>query len=105
MNSSEICFSLFFLFDLLVNFFVDAKNSRDTPNAHKNIKTVASEYLKGTFALDFIPLLPLHHIYLLFCDDIVVGRILLLIKMARLYSAFKLFNYRTFRSYIKGWQN
>jgi hypothetical protein len=52
-------FEIMFLFDLILNFFVDY-NSNDGLNKRvKDISKISKRYLYGNFLFDLFPLLPL----------------------------------------------
>ena len=57
----KFCFNLFFLFDIVLNFltaFID----EDGKLVYK-YKKIAKAYIRGTFFIDFISIIPFAHFY------------------------------------------
>ena len=82
-----VVFEIIFVFDLIINFFVEIIDE-ETNQPERDLKKIAISYLNGLFFIDFITLIPLQLIsiknnrnYLFF-----------LIKMLRLVQGLRIFN-------------
>lgn len=90
-----ISYEIIFLVAFLLNFLVEY-TPKGEEKPVRDIKSIAWNYLKGNFALDFIPLIPLQFI------DLPGGkeRLFIIIKLIRIFNGLKVFQVRSIMSYI-----
>lgn len=84
-NVEDTIYNILFVVDMVLQFFVERNigNGETT----QDLKRIAKEYLKGTFFMDFLTIIP----FWLILDgsiDTEYSRLLYLIKLTRLYNGF-----------------
>ena len=90
---------IFFLSDLICNFFVEYIPAKTEENKEpiRDFVEIGTRYLKGQFLFDFIPILPLHLVYLPYN----LSRLFYLVKMIRVKRVMKVLKKNTALDHIK----
>ena len=83
-----ICFELFFLFMMIINFITDFTRQGENKPV-RNLHQISMRYLKGDFLMDLIPLLPLT---LIVTKEHKLSKLLYCIKVIRVLSGFRVFD-------------
>ena len=86
----------FFLVSMILKFFVDYQIEGLTL-PEQDLSNIASNYFKGEFLLDFIPLVPLHLIHWTRHREV----LFLLTKTLRLHQGFKLLDVQRIMKWVK----
>lgn len=91
-------YEIIFLVAFMLNFLVEY-TPKGEEKPVREYKKIAWNYLKGNFALDFIPLVPLQFI------DLPGGkeRLFIVIKLIRIFNGIKVFKVRSIMSYIENY--
>jgi hypothetical protein len=58
LRSATDAFEIFFLIDIILNFFKEYENEYDKDHCYTNFKEIAINYFKNDFVWNLIPLLP-----------------------------------------------
>ena len=96
-TSIHVFTQLFFAFDLILQFFLEIPVDRSSSEFKRDIMEIGKTYIKGSFFIDLIALVPFTEIL----SQWEHKELLYLLKLLRLHNGFALLNYKVMVKELK----